>query len=143
MIFDFGSLVGYQFTWKYPELVNKVVSMDIGMGIMKTGLPPGTPPCTALLGYQQVNVEAFLTHNNSLRVVEHSSRRSMPLLNLALKHINVVALWPAKKYIPFERKIQKKTLENIAFGPLFKKGQLKKMKMKCTPNCHYANSLIL
>eukprot|EP00966_Prymnesium_polylepis_P137332 3173427-Prymnesium_polylepis.1 len=67
VIFDFGSVIGYQLVYRHPELVKRVVSMDIGMSILGAGgLPPGTPSIDSLLAYQQTNVRAFLTKNTTL-----------------------------------------------------------------------------
>lgn len=66
IIFDFGCITGYQFLYKYHHMVSKVVAMDVGMGVMPNGLPAATPAIGDLLPYQQVNVEAFLSGNNSL-----------------------------------------------------------------------------
>ena len=44
-----------------------MISIDIGMSKLSIlGLPPGTPRCDQLLPYQQVNVAAFLTQNDTL-----------------------------------------------------------------------------
>ena len=38
VIHDFGSVLGYQFTYLYPTLVKRLISMDIGMGMVGPSL---------------------------------------------------------------------------------------------------------
>jgi pimeloyl-ACP methyl ester carboxylesterase len=67
VIHDFGSVLGYQLAWQYPSVFKRIISMDIGMGMLPKGFPPNpTPAVGSLMGYQQVNIEAFLTNNNTM-----------------------------------------------------------------------------
>jgi pimeloyl-ACP methyl ester carboxylesterase len=54
IIHDWGSFIGYEMLNKYPELMQRTVSFDIGTG--------GHPNVT----YQAVNVQAFQTKNSQL-----------------------------------------------------------------------------
>ena len=55
VIHDFGSVLGYQFTYLYPTLVKRLISMDIGMGMLPKGFPANpTPTINELLGYQSM-----------------------------------------------------------------------------------------
>jgi hypothetical protein len=47
VIHDWGSFIGYQLMWRYPDLMQRTVSFDIGSG--------GTPNVT----YQHVNAAAY------------------------------------------------------------------------------------
>ena len=67
VIHDFGSVLGYQLAWQYPRLFKHIISMDIGMGVLPNGYPPNpTPAVSTLMEYQQVNIEAFLTNNDTM-----------------------------------------------------------------------------
>lgn len=63
VIFDFGAVLGYQFAYRYPDLVGRVVGLDIGLS------PPlviGPFPAiqSFLPKYQQNNIEAFLADDD-------------------------------------------------------------------------------
>eukprot|EP00661_Eupelagonemidae_sp_cell13_P006085 gene6085-2136_t len=45
VIHDFGSILGYMFAYKYPGLLRKVVSIDIGNTPTPGGQPPRGPEC--------------------------------------------------------------------------------------------------
>lgn len=62
VIFDFGSVMGYIYAYKYPERLKAMVSMDIGMGIG----PPSNSSIDQLAQYQQINIEAFRTDNTTM-----------------------------------------------------------------------------
>jgi len=69
VMFDFGAVVGYQFVYRYPHLVKRVVAMDIGMELLgggKGGLPPGTPTLEEQPAYVQTNIRSFLSQNNTM-----------------------------------------------------------------------------
>ncbi|KAL1518827.1 hypothetical protein AB1Y20_003104 [Prymnesium parvum] len=54
VIHDWGSFIGYQLMWKFPHLMQRTISFDIGSG---------GHPNTA---YQKVNANGFLTHNSAV-----------------------------------------------------------------------------
>jgi len=54
VIHDWGSFIGYQMLHRYPELMNRTISFDIGSG--------GHPNVT----YQAINVQGFKTQNSAL-----------------------------------------------------------------------------
>ena len=76
VVFDFGAILGYQFAYRWPQLVKRLVAMDIGMdpctleptlGLECTGgLPAGTQSFEEQPGYVQTNIEAFLTHDDAM-----------------------------------------------------------------------------
>lgn len=69
VFFDFGAVIGYQFTYKYPELIKSVIAMDIGMGVASAGsvtFSESIPKISEFRSYQQTNIRAFLTANNTL-----------------------------------------------------------------------------
>ena len=95
VVHDFGSVLGYQFAWKFPDLVARIVSMDIGMGILKGGFPSNpTPSIGDLMGYQQVNIEAFLTNNDTMM---RSNVKGTPCARCA--SITAKTGWPYYNFI--------------------------------------------
>jgi len=68
LIHDFGSLAGYQFAYLYPDIIWKVVSLDIGndptngKGIT---MPFGTAELPFLQQYQQNNINSYLQKNDT------------------------------------------------------------------------------
>jgi len=63
VIFDVGAVVGYQYTYKYPNELKCVIAMDVGMGLVS---PPTNRTFGDLQPYQQNNVDSFLTHNDTI-----------------------------------------------------------------------------
>jgi pimeloyl-ACP methyl ester carboxylesterase len=65
VVFDFGSILGYQMLHLYPDLFNKVISIDIPM---RVGIPIAPYPDLKehLPTYQQNNIEAFLSNDNDI-----------------------------------------------------------------------------
>jgi pimeloyl-ACP methyl ester carboxylesterase len=65
VVFDFGSILGYQMLHLYPDLFNKVISIDIPM---RVGAPIAPYPDLKeyLPTYQQNNIEAFLSNDNDI-----------------------------------------------------------------------------
>lgn len=64
VIFDFGAALGYQLTYLYPELIERVVALDIGM----TRTAPTRPVegmISQLAVYQQNNINAFLSDDDA------------------------------------------------------------------------------
>ena len=55
-------LFRYQFAYRFPDLLTSVISMDIGMSRQS----PVIPTLKQLLPYQQTNIRAFRTHNQTL-----------------------------------------------------------------------------
>ena len=69
IMFGFGAVLGYQFVYRYPHLVKRVVAMDIGMDLLgggKGGLPTGTPTLEEQPEYVQTNIRSFLSQNNTM-----------------------------------------------------------------------------
>jgi len=65
VIFDLGSILGYQMLHLYPDLFTKVISIDIPMRVG----PPIVPKPDLkehLLKYQQNNIDAFLSNDNDI-----------------------------------------------------------------------------
>lgn len=67
IVHDFGSLLGYQFAYKYPDLVTRMISLDIGDDPTPDGTDPATipPNISSLMAYQQTNIKAFLHNDDS------------------------------------------------------------------------------
>jgi len=63
VIFDFGCMIGYQMLYLYPDLFSKVIAMDIPL---KNGAPVTLPEITQLAPYQQNNINAFLSNNDTM-----------------------------------------------------------------------------
>ena len=76
VVFDFGAILGYQFAYRWPHLVKRIVAMDIGMDPCTLeptlslectgGLPAGTTSFEEQPDYVQTNIEAFLTHDDAM-----------------------------------------------------------------------------
>ena len=76
VVFDFGAILGYQFAYRFPALVKRLVAMDIGMdpctlkptlALQCTGgLPAGTQSLEEQPDYVRTNIEAFLTHDDAM-----------------------------------------------------------------------------
>lgn len=67
VIFDWGANLGYQFTYRYPEIVKRIVAFDIGLEPVD---PPGSKVRASgdaeipyLPAYQQANIQAYRTNN--------------------------------------------------------------------------------
>lgn len=62
--FDFGAALGYQLAYRYPDLIERMVALDIGMS-----RAPPTRPVEGLVDYlptyQQNNINAFLTDDDA------------------------------------------------------------------------------
>merc|ERR1719397_671311 len=72
LIHDFGSALGYQFAYLYPEIIWKVISLDIGndptngKGIV---MPTGTSMIPYLAQYQQNNIMSYLQKNDTAMAI--------------------------------------------------------------------------
>ena len=73
---DFGSILGYIFAYKYSSRVRAVVSFDIGLGMGP--LPGWTEKVKDMSEYQQVNVNSYLTHNDSMLQIYIAGDRCTP-----------------------------------------------------------------
>eukprot|EP01045_Picozoa_sp_COSAG04_P006484 COSAG04_NODE_319_length_16893_cov_23.060141_13_plen_191_part_00 len=95
VIHDFGSVLGYQFAYLYPTLVKRLISMDIGMGMLPKGFPADpTPTINELLGYQQVNILSYLNNNNTMM---RENVKGMPCGDCA--SITAKTGWPYYQFI--------------------------------------------
>jgi len=61
--FDFGAIIGYQFAYRYPEMVKRMVAMDFGMS-RDEPTPPFQGMEQYLPKYQRNNIDAYLTNDN-------------------------------------------------------------------------------
>lgn len=67
VIFDFGAQIGYQYIWEHPEVVQRVIAMDIGTDTKPPTRPlPDEGLTPFLMTYQQNNIKAFKTDDDEL-----------------------------------------------------------------------------
>ncbi|KAL7547397.1 hypothetical protein ACHAWF_010708 [Thalassiosira exigua] len=105
VIFDFGAIIGYQFLWRYSDIVSRVVALDIGM---KVGLP--TVPYEGMINdlrqYQQNNINAFLSEDDAAMAanLEIQLRGSSPCDNCSIAPNSTVGVgaktgWPYRDFV--------------------------------------------
>jgi len=71
VVFDFGAYFGYHFAARFPELVLRVVGMDIGFAPVNASLGvqvlvPSDDTLAALFSFQQLAISAFLSDDDEL-----------------------------------------------------------------------------
>eukprot|EP00929_Paragymnodinium_shiwhaense_P096143 TRINITY_DN5765_c0_g2_i1.p1 TRINITY_DN5765_c0_g2~~TRINITY_DN5765_c0_g2_i1.p1 ORF type:complete len:347 (+),score=52.54 TRINITY_DN5765_c0_g2_i1:62-1102(+) len=66
VIFDFGAVIGYQYVWEHPDVVKRVIAMDIGSDTKPPQpLPPNDGLFPYLMKYQQNNIRAFKSDDDA------------------------------------------------------------------------------
>lgn len=92
---DFGASIGYQFVYRYPSLVRRLISMDIGNSPMPRGFVMPND-ISKLSEYQQVNIKAYLTKNDTL-MRENSRKHHSPCAECAMIQARIG--WPYYEFI--------------------------------------------
>jgi len=112
VVFDFGCILGYQFAYRYPNLVKQIVAMDVPLYIGQPTIPyPGY--IELLPEYQQNNIQAFLEDDDEAimeNMIDMDGQSRMPCFNCSIAPNATVGVgaktgWPYYIFVKMEEPV--------------------------------------